>query len=174
MQDNAGHLQHNQQGPLSKSYDTGAKVVQVQQHVYWLDTTTDQLMHYDGYQTVVPVVDNVVGLNFEYYGDPDPPTRRRPDTADRSATYGPTPPAVGVAQAPWPDGENCTIKVVAGVHQPRLPALGAPGGGLVQLTAASLTDGPWCPICDQQQPVRRGSVQGAEDSSESSRAERQS
>jgi hypothetical protein len=31
------------------------------------------------------------------------------------------------------------------VQQPRLPALGAPGGGLVRMTAAALTDGPWCP-----------------------------
>lgn len=144
VQDSAGHLQHNQQGPLSKSYDTGAKVVQVQQHVYWLDTTTDQLMHYDGYQTVVPVVDNVVALDFEYYGDPDPPALRRPGI-DQSTTYGPKPPALGATQAPWPAGENCTMQVVAGQQQSRLPALGAPGGGLVQMTAASLTDGPWCP-----------------------------
>lgn len=144
VQGSAGHLQRNQQGPLSKSYDVGAKVVQVQQHVYWLDTTTDQLMHYDGYQTVVPVVDNVVALNFEYYGDPDPPQLRRPGI-DRATTYGPSPPALGVVQTGWPAGENCTMQVVAGQHQSRLPALGAPGSGLVQMTAASLTDGPWCP-----------------------------
>ena len=146
VQDNAGHLQRNKQGPLSKSYEPvdNAMVVQVQQHVYFLDTTTDQLMHYDGYQTVAPVVDNVVALDFEYYGEPDPPALRRPGI-DRSTTYGPRPPALGVAQAPWPAGENCTFSVVAGLQQPRLPALGAPGGGLVRMTAADLTNGPWCP-----------------------------
>jgi hypothetical protein len=144
VQDSAGHLQRNKQGPLSKSYATGAKVVQVQQHVYFLDTTTDQLMHYDGYQTVVPVVDNVVALDFEYYGDPDPPTLRRPGI-DRSTTYGPTPPALGVVQAGWPAGENCTMIVDAGQQRSRLPALGVPGGGLVRMTAADLTNGPWCP-----------------------------
>jgi len=147
VQGDAGHLQHNQQGDLSKAYGPGAKVAQVLQHVYYLDTTTDQLMHYDGYQTAVPVVDNVVALDFEYYGDPDPPTLRRPGI-DRSTTYGPTPPALGVAQAPWPAGENCTMIVVAGQQQSRLPALGAPGGGLVRMTAADLTDGPWCPNAD--------------------------
>lgn len=147
VQDSAGHMQRNKQGPLSKSYPPGAKVVQVQQHVYFLDTTTDQLMHYDGYQTVVPVVDNVVALDFEYYGDPDPPTLRRPGI-DRSTTYGPTPPALGVVQAGWPAGENCTMIVVAGQQRSRLPALGAPGGGLVRMTAADLTNGPWCPAAD--------------------------
>jgi hypothetical protein len=147
VQGTAGHLQRNKQGPLSKSYDTGTKVVQVQQHVYFLNTATDQLMHYNGYLTAVPVVDNVIALDFEYYGDPDPPALRRPGI-DRSTTYGPRPPALGVAQAPWPAGENCTFIVTAGQQQPRLPALGAPGGGLVRMTAGDLTDGPWCPTAD--------------------------
>lgn len=144
VQGNAGHLQHNQQGPLSKAYQPGAKVAQVEQHVYFLDTTTDQLMHYDGYQTAAPVVDNVVGLGFEYYGDPDPPALKRPGI-DRSTTYGPQPPALASTQAPWPVGENCTITVVGGQHQPRLAVLGAPGSGLIRLTQEMLTDGPWCP-----------------------------
>jgi len=144
VQDNAAHLQHNQQGDLSKSYGVGAKVVQVQQHVYYLDTTTDQLMHYDGFQTSVPVVDNVVALNFEYYGEPSPPTLKRPGV-DRSMTYGPTPPLLGVVQNGWPAGENCATLVTAGQQQPRLDTLGPPGSGLVLLTQAMLTDGPWCP-----------------------------
>src|SRR6185503_7231374 len=78
VQGTAGHLQRNKQGPLSKSYDTGTKVVQIQQHVYFLNTATDQLMHYNGYLTAVPVVDNVIALDFEYYGEPDPPALRRP------------------------------------------------------------------------------------------------
>ena len=41
--------------------------------MYYLDAVTRQLMHYDGFHTVVPVLDEVVGLNFEYYGDPQPP-----------------------------------------------------------------------------------------------------
>ena len=37
------------------------------------------------------------------------------------------------------------MMVVAGQQRSRLPALGAPGGGLVRMTAADLTNGPWCP-----------------------------
>jgi hypothetical protein len=150
VQNAALHLQHNQQGDLSKPYDVGAKVVQVQQHAYYLDSTTHQLMHYDGYQTTTPVLDNVVGLNFEYYSDPNPPMLRRPGV-DQTMTYGPKPPALGVTNGAWPAGENCTVKVVGGQQVPRLATLGAPNGGLVKLNDSSdpnsplLTDGPWCP-----------------------------
>jgi prepilin-type N-terminal cleavage/methylation domain-containing protein len=154
VQDSAGHLQHNQQGDLSKSYDSGAKIVQVQEHIYFLDATKRQLMHYDGYQTVTPVLDEVVGLNFEYYGDPTPPAMvdgTGLKDPNRTTTYGPRPPA-GTAQiGTWPKGENCTIEAVGdlsngGILQPRLDTLGAPGTGLVKLTQAQLTDGPWCPF----------------------------
>jgi len=146
VQDQAAHLQHNQQGDLSKSYDVNAKVVQFQDHVYFLDTTTRQLMHYDGNQTVVPVLDEVVGLNFEYYGEPAPPVMRDGNgLTSQGVTYGPQPKKLGVPNAPWPDGENCTIQVVGGIQQPRLANLGATGTGLVNLTQAQLTDGPWCP-----------------------------
>jgi hypothetical protein len=152
VQDAAAHLQHNQQGDLSKSYDVGTKVVQVQQHVYYLDTTTRQLMHYDGYNTATPVLDEVVGLTFEYYGDPNPPAMKDGNglsDINRTTTYGPKPPDGNTAVGGWPKGENCTIKWVGtpgngGILQPRLDTLGA-GGSLVLLTAAQLTDGPWCP-----------------------------
>jgi prepilin-type N-terminal cleavage/methylation domain-containing protein len=152
VQDQAAHLQHNQQGDLSKSYGVGTKVVQVQQHIYFLDTVKRQLMHYDGYQTVTPVLDEVVGLTFEYYGDPNPPAMKDGNgliDINRTVTYGPKPPPGNVAIGAWPMGENCTIKWVGnplagGILQPRLASLGA-GGSLVLLTQAQLTDGPWCP-----------------------------
>jgi type II secretory pathway component PulJ len=147
VKDNAGQVQRNRQGALSKAYAVGSTVVQARQHVYYLDTSTHQLMRYDGYQTAAPVVDNVVGLRFEYFGEPSPPVLRRPGI-DESTTYGPVPPALDGTQEPWGAGENCTMTVVGGEHQPRLAALGAPGGGLVLLTAANLTDGPWCPTPD--------------------------
>ena len=114
-------------------------------------------MRSDGFQTTTPVLDSVVALAFEYYGEPMPPALRRPGV-DQSATYGPSPPALGVANNPWPAGENCTIQVVGGQQVPRLAALGNPGGGLVQLTAVQLTDGDassssaWCP--DANNPNR--------------------
>lgn len=151
VQNNAGHLQHNQQGPLSKAYGVGAKVVRVKQQVYYLDQATNRLMFYDGYQTAVPVLDNVVGLEFAYYGEPTPPALRRPGL-DQSMTYGPKPPDLGVSQNGWPAGENCVVQVTAGQQEGRLGTLGPPGSGLVPLAADSLTDGPWCP--NQNSPNR--------------------
>jgi len=146
VQDQAAHLQHNQQGDLSKSYGIGTKVVQFQDHVYFLDTVKRQLMHYDGYHTVTPVLDEVVGLNFEYYGEPAAPALRDgTGLKSQAVTYGPAPPAIGVAKGAWPAGENCTIQMVGGIQQPRLATLGAAGTGLIRLTQAQLTDGPWCP-----------------------------
>jgi len=146
VQDQAAHIQHNQQGDLSKRYDAGAKVVQYEDHVYYLDAVTRQLKHYDGFHTVVPVLDEVVGLNFEYYGDPQPPAMVDGNgLKSQDVTYGPRPPVLGQVKGTWPAGENCTIQVVGGIQQPRLANLGAAGTGLVRLTAAQLTDGPFCP-----------------------------
>jgi len=53
----------------------GASVVA--SHTYHLRrdsvTGTFQLMHYDGESTDLPVVDHVVALQFEYFGDASPP-----------------------------------------------------------------------------------------------------
>ena len=153
VQDNAGHLQHNQSGDLSKSYDSGAKIVQIQQHSYYLDPVSRQLMHWDGINNPVPLLDEVVGLNFEYYADPQPPAMKDGNglSGKQDVTYGPPPPAMGVTKpssgAYWPKGENCTIQMSGdGLTQiPRLATLGGVGTGLVKLTQAQLTDGPWCP-----------------------------
>jgi prepilin-type N-terminal cleavage/methylation domain-containing protein len=161
VQESAMHLQHNQQGPLSKAYcgstvtpqcNAPAKLTQIGMHVYYLDTTTNQLMHYDGTTTGVgnPVADNVVGLSFEYWGDPLPPTLKKPGT-DQTITYGPKPPALGVTMGTyWPAGTNCVVDVSGAQQVSRLPSLGAGSGGLVKLNDpadanTSLTDGPWCP-----------------------------
>ena len=156
VQSPAAHLQHNQQGDLSKAYAAGAKVAQIAQHVYFWNSTTKQLMHADGSTSDggVPVVDNVVDLEFEYWGEPQPPTLVRPGV-DQKTTYGPEPPPLAAAKGDfWPNGENCVITVAGAApalqQVPRLAALGNPATGLVKLNdpsvpAASLTDGPWCP-----------------------------
>jgi Tfp pilus assembly protein PilW len=152
VQDAALHLQHNRD-KLSVSYQAGAQVTQVATHTYYLDSTTKQLMHYDGYQTALPVADNVVGLEFAYFGDPQPPMRipNKPITDPKGpwTTYGPKPPAVGVPNSAggWPNGENCTFLVdgATGDHAPRLEILGGGGIGMVPLDPAILQDGPWCP-----------------------------
>ena len=143
---NAAHLQHNQQGDLSKSYGSSAKVVQVQHHVYFRDAVKRQLMHYDGLATVTPLLDEVVGLNFEYYADPQPPVMVDGNgLKGQDVTYGPRPPAIGVVKGSWPAGENCAIQMAGGVQQPRLATFGAVGTGLIKLTQAQMIDGPWCP-----------------------------
>jgi hypothetical protein len=63
-------------GALSKSYAPGAWVGHAVSATYWLRTDavtdTSELMKYDGQHTDLPVVDDVVGLAFEYYGEPPP------------------------------------------------------------------------------------------------------
>jgi len=154
VQDAAGHLQHNQQGDLSKSYGPDAKIVQILQHAYYLDTTSRQLMQWDGANNPVPLLDEVVGLNFEYYGEPQPPAMVDGNglvNLTQDVTYGPTPSGVPNATG---TGDTCTIQSVGNptIRQPRLAVLGAAGTGLVKLTQAQLTDGPWCP--DANNPNR--------------------
>jgi Prokaryotic N-terminal methylation motif len=138
-----------QPGGLSKAYLGSAsnhlsKIVEVSSHVYYLNTATRQLMHYDGFSTVTPVLDNVVGLDFEYYGEPSPPALMRPGE-DHTVSYGPAPPPPDVTQPPFAPGENCTWLMSGGGLVTRLAMLGGGDSALVKLTASQLTDGPWCP-----------------------------
>jgi hypothetical protein len=160
VQDAALHLGHD--GQLSVPYGTDAKITQVKTATYYLksDTATNtyQLRFYDGYQTDLPVVDNVVKLEFEYFGDPVPPqllpNKALTDVNGPWTTYGPKPPPLGVDNVndTWLAGENCTFFVDAnGQHAPRLATLAA-GVGQVKLDPAILTDGPFCPDNTKQEP----------------------
>jgi hypothetical protein len=104
----------------SSAYAPGAFVAPAETHIYWFDPAALQLRHFDGDQTDVAVVDNVVGMRFEYFGDPAPPVSPRP-------------PA-GVA--------NCLYD--AGGALLPMPVLPANGGSLASLPAGLLADGPWC------------------------------
>jgi prepilin-type N-terminal cleavage/methylation domain-containing protein len=123
VQDEALHLQHRGQ-VFNKAYDEGANIVQADWHTYYLNAATNQLMHYDGLTTETPVVDNVVGLLFTYFGTPNPPTEPKP--------------VIGV--------ENC---VVGADGKPKLDVLPGDSESLVELDPAILTDGgvgvvTWC------------------------------
>jgi prepilin-type N-terminal cleavage/methylation domain-containing protein len=157
VQDAALHLQHS--GKLSGGYDSGSAVItEVAAHTYYLKTdlttNTFQLMHYDGTSQTgadTPIVDNVVKLQFSYYGDPQPPAMipgksLLAGTVGPWTTYGPKPPPLGVdnTKDSWPAGENCAFTVSNGQTVSRLPILAA-NEGQVLLTQAQLTDGPWCP-----------------------------
>ncbi len=122
-----GHLQHNTtmnaSKELSKKYNElpdHAKIAQVATVVYWLDPATRQLMLYDGTDpfNAIPLVDNVAGLRFRYYGDPNPPL---------------DPHIPGTA--------NC---IVDAAGSPLLPVLPSNGSSLVELPGTMLTDGPVC------------------------------
>jgi hypothetical protein len=60
-------------------------------------------------------------------------------------SYGPAPPPAGAddLEDEWGPGENCAFRVADGQHIPRLASLR--GTTPVPLSAAVLTDGPWCP-----------------------------
>jgi prepilin-type N-terminal cleavage/methylation domain-containing protein len=131
---------------LSTTYRSGSNVVQVQVDTFALKADMAaqafQLTHADGSARAdVPLVDHVVGLAFDYYGEPRPPALE-----SGTASYGPAPPPVGVQTTAYPPGENCGFQIDPASGEPvaRLSAL-APGTALVPLTAAQLTDGPWCP-----------------------------
>jgi hypothetical protein len=155
VQTPALHLQHNLDD-LNKAYSTGSYITQIAMYTYWLKTdtvaNTYQLMRYDGNATDSPIAENVVGLTFEYYGEPSPPQLRPGLTPP--TTYGPNPPVLGVDNSAdsWGAGENCAFTLTGGAQVPRLAWLGDGNDGLVKLTQAQLTDGPWCP--DASSPGR--------------------
>jgi len=155
VQDAALHLQHS--GKLNGTYDSGnATLTQVATHTYYLKkdavNKTYELRHFDGYQTDLPVVDNIVDLKFEYFGEPQPPRRllnkSLVDDVGPWTTYGPKPLDLAATHPSnaWPQGETCVYAVVDGQHVPRpeLQVLGN-GSGQVRLDESILTDGPWCP-----------------------------
>jgi len=117
---------------------TTASQPTVVSHTYYLraDAASKafQLMHYDGVRGDFPMVDNVILLEFEYFGDPRPPMSIAPPAADVDVD----------TTDEYPAGENCLFLRAEGEAVPRLPALAA-GLALVQLDAPILTDGPWCP-----------------------------
>lgn len=130
----------------STTYTAGSRVVEAQLHTYYLKTDPatqiPQLLHHDGSTNpAVPVVDHVVALRFDYYGEPRPPA-----LISSGTTYGAPPPPAGARTTAYPPGESCLFSVNGdtGLQVARLESLGA-DDALVPLTASRLTDGPWCP-----------------------------
>jgi prepilin-type N-terminal cleavage/methylation domain-containing protein len=120
VQNSAGHLQHRGED-LTYPYQRGASVTQIRSMTFYLDRTTKQLRQYDGASTDVPLVDNVVDLRFDYFGDPQPPTHPKPE----------------------PGIDNCLYDA-AGNYDSGMPTLTADEGSLASLPYAMLNDGPWC------------------------------
>jgi hypothetical protein len=140
-------------------------VTEVKNIVYYLKTDPatrlSQLVTREGATGAdVPLVDHIVDLRFDYYGDAQPPMLIvEPSGIPRpEATYGPAPPALleQIPTAGYPPGENCTFAVdpASGQQMPRLQVFDQSGvsNGIVLLTPQQLTDGPWCP--DAMNPNR--------------------
>lgn len=102
-------------------FGTGAVVMPVETHTYYFDAHQRQLRHFDGKNSDVPAIDNVVAMAFAYVGD-------------RGSPVHPRPPA-GTA--------NCLYDS-AGVMQPVAASISGAVGGLVDLPLALFSDGPWC------------------------------
>ena len=117
----AARLRQWQANHASYAYPVDAVVAEAEWHTYYLDTATRQLRHFDGYLTDTPVVDDVVGVDFEYVGDAAPPVLPRP--------------SVGAA--------NCLYEA-SGAYRGGLATLPANGGTLAILPLDLFRDGPWC------------------------------
>jgi prepilin-type N-terminal cleavage/methylation domain-containing protein len=131
-----------------RAFAAGANVTMARAVAYALKTDPAsgafQLVRADGSDPSQPVLDHVVKLSFQYFGDAEPPRVLDPNEAPPRASYGPSPPPLHQAVNGWPAGENCTFTVVAGYHEPRLATLGAVPEG-TEIPPALMTDGPWCP-----------------------------
>jgi prepilin-type N-terminal cleavage/methylation domain-containing protein len=121
VQDAAGHMQHRGQN-FSYTYQPGASITQVRTHSYYLDAVNRQLRDYDSDSNDFPVVDNVVGLKFEYFGDPNPPTQPKPPITVANCLY---------------DGTGNYIAT-------GMQTLTTGGGSLAPLPISMFKDGPWC------------------------------
>jgi len=105
----------------SQAYRDDASLVQAEVHTYYFDRLNQQLRHYDGYLSDVAVVDNVVDVVFEYFGEPDPP----------------------LAPKPAPGTANCLYDA-AGNPISGLGRLPTAGASLASLPMSLMDDGPWC------------------------------
>jgi prepilin-type N-terminal cleavage/methylation domain-containing protein len=139
---------------------SGGLIVPIEQETYSLGvdrvTGTPRLMSYDGHLSDAPVIDHLVRLGFEYFGERAPPALLDADDPTvpwLQTTYGPAARGANVVDEgdPWPAGENCTFALVEGRHVSRLPTLSS-DTPLASMPSAMLTDGPWCP--DEASPNR--------------------
>jgi hypothetical protein len=108
-------------GAGAAPYPAGARVVPVSSTTYAVDQGTRTLRAYNGDASDLPLVDDVLEMRVEYFGEPRPPSQPRPQ----------------------PGQANCLYASDGSYHWGLLPVLDAPGG-LALLTPSLLDDGPWC------------------------------
>ena len=150
VQGDAVRLQHRD-NRFATPYPAGSYITEVVSRTFYLDASERRLYSHDGFRSNLPLLDNVVGLAFEYFGEPSPPVLRAAavGAAAPMTTYGPRPPppAVDSPGDDWGAGENCTFRLSGGVQVERLVdwGTGGPAGALVPISYTLLNDGPWCP-----------------------------
>lgn len=107
---------------LSKAYAPAedAQIAAVEMQVLYHDSSRRQLRRYDGNQSDLPAVDEVVELELRYLADPTPP-RSPPPTDAEAATC-----------------------VTSADGSPVLPALGPTPAPLLELPLSAFADGPFC------------------------------
>jgi len=112
--------------PFTRAYPSvTARVVPISQHVYYLDRANARLMLYDGYQSDLPLVENIVDLRFTYFLAPSPSSV--------------APPAASLS----------TCAYLAGT--PPVPLLDDLGGiGPQPASASRFTDGPACGVAPRR------------------------
>jgi prepilin-type N-terminal cleavage/methylation domain-containing protein len=110
-------------GTFTRAYAPPSYASEVVQHTYYVDVPASgapRLMRGDG-RTAFPLIDGVQAVSFRYFADPDPSAVSPAGPPGGTCVYAPGAPAV-----------------------PLLSPLG--GASLSELTAAELTDGPFCGI----------------------------
>ena len=131
VQSTALHLQHRDD-KFTTAYPAGSWITQIVSHTYYLEdngTDTFQLRHYDGFETDLPLVDNVVDFRVEFFGDPSPPQVLRPatDTVGPWTTYRTTPAGTGHRQLQGHLGVRRELRLRGGrCHRPAGAAPGNP------------------------------------------------
>ena len=109
-------------GPGSgRAYPQGSAVLAVDVSSFSLDAATWTLREYDGDLSDVPIADDVVGMDLRYFG----------------TVYPPALPRAGAGAS------NCLYASDGTYHAALMPVLSG-AGGLAELSADVLTDGPWC------------------------------
>ena len=140
VQGDAIRVQHRD-ARFTTSYPAGAFITEVVSRTFYVDASERRLYSYDGYRSALPILDNVVGLRFDYFGEPSPPALRPLATGPAAppTTYGAKPPPVGVDSVndDWGAGENCAFLLSGGAQAGRLADWRTGGAALVPIPA------PW-------------------------------
>jgi prepilin-type N-terminal cleavage/methylation domain-containing protein len=78
--------------PLSRTYPAGSRLALIVQRTYHFDRSGKRLMVYDGQRSDVPLVDHVVDVRFQYFGDPRPEAVPPPTAGTSNCAYAGSPP----------------------------------------------------------------------------------